>query len=443
MGDGSVDRLGAGVRTRTDTPPSERTSTQDVVGVWLSHTPGDRIADKYLLLRILEHGGMGVVWVAHHVGLDIHVALKLVRPEVDSGEMAERLVVEAQAAARLDHPAIVHVLDVGRTAEGDPFLVMELLDGETLADVLDREARLDVVTAIQVLLPIAGGLGVMHGKGIVHRDVKPENVFLSCDDTGRWQPKVIDLGVARLEGRSRAGRLTRRGAVLGTPVYLSPERVEGEDADPRDDVWALCVMLYEVVAGVRPFDGDTLGDLLAALVTTAPRPLASRGVDAPELWTILERGLRRRDARWPSMQDLGKALAGELWRRGVTQDISGVSLRATWLRDVSLPAAPSTPAPPPAAPALRRPTALVTSRLLRPALNLPPPPAAPPSPAPSIPPPAVPAGAVGGPRLTPAIGLALVMLGMSIGLVAGMLIEGRSAASAPADGGPSGTAPPR
>ncbi len=285
--------------------------------------PGDRIADKYLLLRLLEIGGMGAIWVAHHLGLDIHVAIKFIRAESYSAVAAERLMQEARAAARIDHPAIVHVSDVGRTAGGDTYLVMELLDGEALCDVLAREARLDPITTARVLLPIAAGLAAMHGKKIVHRDVKPENIFLSCDDSGRWQPKLIDFGLAR--SPNRGARLTQRGFVVGTPVYMSPERMVGDDATDQDDVWSLAVVLYETITGVVPFDDPR--------AFTAPRSLMEHGCGDEELWEILACGLARRRQRYASAQALGKALAAWLWKQGGTDDITGVALRPTWLDD--------------------------------------------------------------------------------------------------------------
>src|SRR5262249_52951902 len=136
--------------------------------------PGDRIAERYRLIRLLEMGGMGSIWAAHHEGLDGQVAIKFLRADAYSAVPAKRLLHQARAAASIDHPAIVHVSDVGQTPEGDTYLVMELLDGEDLATVLEREHRLDPVTAVRVVLPIAGALSTMHGKGIVHRDIKPE-----------------------------------------------------------------------------------------------------------------------------------------------------------------------------------------------------------------------------------------------------------------------------
>ena len=160
---------------------------------------GDVVAGKYQLGRHLGEGGMGDVWLAHNETLDIDVALKLIRGELATAEMAERLLHEARAAARLGHPAIVRVNDFGKTDRGDPFIVMELLQGEDLGAALSSRGRLNAVTAVRTLLPIAHALMVAHNKGIVHRDLKPENVFLAKSDDGKLQPKLVDFGVAKLE----------------------------------------------------------------------------------------------------------------------------------------------------------------------------------------------------------------------------------------------------
>jgi serine/threonine-protein kinase len=254
-------------------------------------------------------------------------------------------VREAKAAARVDHPAIVHVHDVGWTADGDPFLVMELLEGEPLGNVITRERRLGSITAMQIILPVAGALAAMHAKGILHRDVKPDNIFLAQDDTGRWQPKLIDFGLARLEAKPLTP-ITQRGMVVGTPVYLAPERIWGEEADPRDDVWSLAVALYEMVTGKVPFEGDHPAQILLAVRAGEPASFASHGVDDPELWEIVKRGLARRRHRWASVRELGESIAHLLWKRGVAQDISGISLWPSWIDELRpRPSAPpSTPA---------------------------------------------------------------------------------------------------
>jgi eukaryotic-like serine/threonine-protein kinase len=313
-------------------PPATETSAEvdevPVRGSITSLAPGEILEGKYQLLRKLEEGGMGVVWVAHNVGLDAHVALKLLREEGGDPEAAERLLVEARAAARLDHPGILRIFDVGRTAGGDPFLVMELLDGEALADTLGRDGFLEPVLTVRTLLPIVGALGALHARGMLHRDIKPENIFLARDDSGRWQPKLIDFGLARLGGR---GGITQRGIAVGTPGYMAPEQLMGNEVDARTDLWAVCVVLYETLSGRLPFGPLTPAALLGAMLANRPRPLTEGGRIDAGLWEIVARGFERPAHRWSSALEVGRALALWLWDRGVTDDISGVSLRSTWL----------------------------------------------------------------------------------------------------------------
>lgn len=296
---------------------------------------GTRIGGKYQLVRPLGEGGMGTVWVAYHVDLDTQVALKLVRGDIVAPEAGARLIREAKAAARLDHPAIVRVLDVGMH-EGDAYLVMELLDGDSLADAVEREGRIHVEDAVCLVLPIISAVDTIHRAGMLHRDIKPENVLLARDGAGRLQPKLIDFGLAKWSAGTGESKITSHGAIIGTPAYLSPERLLGADAAPQDDLWALCVMLYGVIVGALPFDDRTGMDGLVAALLRPPRPLSEWGLDEPDLGVILERGLGPRKGRFESARALGKAIAAWAWRRGVTHDITGTSLRGTWLDDDDL-----------------------------------------------------------------------------------------------------------
>ena len=317
------------------------------------YAASDVISQKYELIRMLGEGGMGAVWVARNVALDAHVALKLIRAEVSRNVpgVHGRLLQEARAVASLGHPAIIRVFDFGTTERGDPFIAMELLHGESLADLLRRRGKVTAVRAVQTLLPIVDALVAAHATGIVHRDLKPDNIFVSREAGSRLQPKVLDFGIAKAE-RSVSPHLTREGTVLGSPAYMSPEQARGNaDVDARSDIWALCVVLYQLVTGQLPFVADNGHALLWSIVEKPAVPFTELGVTEPELWTIVARGLEKsRDARWQTMSDLGKSLAEWLLGKGVEQDICHGNLRAQWLEpkrkkegDVLLTFFPSAP----------------------------------------------------------------------------------------------------
>jgi len=291
------------------------------------------ILGKYELEQKLGEGGMGSVWAAYHVPLDSHVAIKLIRAETNRDDMRPRLLQEARAAAKLGHPAIVRVFDVGTTEAGDPFIVMELLEGESLHFRLKRAGRLSATEAVRLLLPIADALRAAHAKGIVHRDIKPDNVFLSAHDGG-VQPKLVDFGIAKLEQRDPASHLTQKGVILGSPDYMAPEQARGEETiDHRADIWSFCVLLYEVVSGEPPFAGNNYNALLRAIVETEPLPLTAKHAADTELSTLVQTGMAKAPAdRWPSMQALGEALALWLLKQGVFEDAAGNSIEAKWLQ---------------------------------------------------------------------------------------------------------------
>jgi eukaryotic-like serine/threonine-protein kinase len=317
-------------------PPEddEEERTQNTSTAPRPYAPGVLISQKYELIRMLGEGGMGAVWVARNIALDAHVGLKLIRAEVSRNVpgIQGRLLQEARAAASLGHPAIIRVFDFGTTERGDPFIAMELLHGESLADLLVRRGKVGAVRAVQTLLPIVDALASAHTTGIVHRDLKPDNIFISHEAGGRLQPKVLDFGIAKL-GRNVSPNLTREGTVLGSPAYMSPEQARGHlDVDARSDIWALSIVLYQLVTGQMPFAAENDNALLWSIVEKPPVAFADLGLAEPELWTIVARGLEKdRTARWQAMFDLGKALAEWLLARGVEEDICHASLRGRWL----------------------------------------------------------------------------------------------------------------
>jgi len=297
---------------------------------------GRVIAGKYRLERLLGEGGMGTVWRAFHLQLEVPVALKLLRAGDNAAELRERMRVEGRAVAKLVHPNIVRVFDIGEAESGEPFIVMELLHGESLGAILERGA-LAPISALQLLLPIAEALALAHSRGVVHRDLKPDNIVIATEGSV-VQPKLLDFGIAKVRSTLATGAaLTLTGTLLGSPEYMSPEQAHGRaDIDERSDVWAFCVVLYEALAGRTPFEGETCQCILRSVAYDEPLPLlASAGVD-PDLAAIVLRGLAKdREQRPSSMFELGRALASWLWAHGVYEDAAGCSLEAKWLARVA------------------------------------------------------------------------------------------------------------
>jgi serine/threonine protein kinase len=309
-------------------PPNELAH----VPVRRPYGPGDVIDGKYELESLLGRGGMGEVWTARNTTLDVLRAVKLIRADAVSAESADRLLYEAQAAARLAEPSIVRVFDFGKTGVGDPYLVMEMLEGEDLMSIIRRRERLGPNKAVRVLLPVIRALVAAHTHGIVHRDLKPENIFLAKLPDGRVQPKLLDFGIAKLKN-AQALRLTTAGAVMGSPLYMAPEQARGEDVDERADIWAVCVVLYEAITGNPPFSGDDRAEVVRAAASSDPARLSHHGVEDDSVWPIIARGLaKQRDDRWASMEELGRALARWLMDSGTLDDVTGASLEAGWFR---------------------------------------------------------------------------------------------------------------
>jgi serine/threonine-protein kinase len=291
------------------------------------------IADKYRLDTLIGEGGMGSVWRAFNLQLEAPVAIKLLRGDLDSVELGERLRVEARAAAKLVHPNIVRIFDIGESETGEPFIVMELLDGESMRDILAR-GSLSPVNAVQLLLPVAEALALAHSRGVVHRDIKPDNVFIA-DVGDTVQPKLLDFGIAKVTSTASVGgaSITNTGTVLGSPEYMSPEQALGRsDIDQRSDVWSFCVVLYEALAGRTPFSDTSTQAILRAVVQDEPIPLELvAGVDT-KLSELVARGLSKdRDARPQSMFELGQALAAWLFDQGALEDATGAALEYKWL----------------------------------------------------------------------------------------------------------------
>jgi serine/threonine protein kinase len=293
---------------------------------------GKVIAQRYRLERLLGEGGMGSVWLARNMMLDLPVALKIVRPEVRGSDTCGRLLTEARVEASLGHPNVVRVFDCGITDDGDAFIVMELLEGCSLGDLLHDQGALRPEFAVQLLLPVIQALSTAHQAGVIHRDLKPDNIFISRTGA-QLCPKILDFGIAKLnapEGVTPSLHETGRGMVMGSPAYMAPEQVRGcTDLDARADVWALSVVLYEALTGKMAFDADNYNAVLCEVLERDLPPLLDP--DRAGVWAIVRRGLARdRQQRIGSMRELGTLLANWLISRGVNDDASGEPLAWHW-----------------------------------------------------------------------------------------------------------------
>ncbi|MGH7434545.1 MAG: serine/threonine-protein kinase, partial [Polyangiaceae bacterium] len=251
---------------------------------------GARAGGKYRLARPLASGGMGQVWLARNETTGADLALKVLRSTgAKGGTVDARFRNEARFAAGLSHRNIVRVFDLVEEDDGTLVLVMELLRGEPASELLARRGALSTREALAVVLPILAGLGYAHASGVVHRDVTPNNVFLSVEPDGEVIPKLVDFGIAKLPV---ASSLTLEGAVLGTPRYMAPEQIRAaSDIDGRADLFSAAVVFYELVTGVSPFAAPTPSAALAAVLESTVDP--DPRID-PLVWIEIQRALSKR-----------------------------------------------------------------------------------------------------------------------------------------------------
>jgi serine/threonine protein kinase len=274
---------------------------------------------NYLVRQKLGEGGMGSVYLAEHPHIGKKVALKVLHAEFASNQdVVSRFFNEAKAVNDIGHPNIVDIVDYGviqggpLTGEGMVYFIMEFLGGTTLTDLERRESPLAPERALSIALSVADALSASHKCGIVHRDLKPDNIMLVTRGRERDFVKLLDFGIAKLTGDQPGSRRTRTGIVMGTPAYMSPEQCEGRgNVDHRTDIYALGIVIYEMITGRVPFVGDGYGEILVQHLTQMPVPPSTiRGVIPPHVEAIVMKALNKRpEDRYPTMDEFMKAIA--------------------------------------------------------------------------------------------------------------------------------------
>ncbi len=273
--------------------------------------PGTVLGGSYRLTGKLAEGGMAAVYEAVHLRLERKCAVKVLsRDLAANAEALARFHREAQITSQLAHPHIVQVTDFGTVASGEPFLVMEFLQGEDLSRRLRRKGRLPSAAVLPIVKQITSALSATHARGVIHRDLKPANIFLLDLADGTEFVKVVDFGISKI--KRSALRLTRASVLMGTPGYMAPEQATGnvDDIDPRTDLWALACITWEMLTGREPFGGRDLTELLYHVVHHEPAPLAGRfAVLSPSVEEVLRKALKKRQKdRWPTVAAFTRAL---------------------------------------------------------------------------------------------------------------------------------------
>jgi len=319
---------------------------------------GDVLAGKYRIDKVLGIGGMGVVVAAHHIQLDDRVAIKFLLPEaLANRETVARFAREAQAAVKIKSEHVARVSDVGTLENGAPFMVMEYLDGGDLAAWIAKRGALPAEQAVEFVLQACEAIAEAHSLGIVHRDLKPANLFVIRRPDGGLSVKVLDFGISKRTGFGTGGSsMTRTSAVMGSPLYMSPEQMQSsKDTDPRSDIWALGIILYELLTGDAPFVADTMPELVLKIISSPAPLLRAMKPEAPiGLERVILRCLERdRAKRYQSIGELAAALVeyGPKRARVSLERITGI-LRGAGMAPQGLSSPPpsepvSVAAPPP------------------------------------------------------------------------------------------------
>jgi serine/threonine-protein kinase len=335
---------------------------------------GEVLAGKYRVERVLGQGGVGIVLAAKHLQLGQRVAIKMLLKNA-TNESVTRFLREARAAVRLKSEHVARVVDVGEIAPGEPYMVMEYLEGTDLSQIVKSGGPLAVQDAVAYVLHACEAIAEAHSMGIIHRDLKPANLFLTTAADGSNTVKVLDFGISKVVDGDPEGdgmQLTKASAILGSPHYMSPEQMNSASkADARSDIWALGAILYQLLSGKVPFETKVLYELIVMVSSTSPPPISSFRSDVPPgLEAAVFRCLEKKPAaRFPNVAELALAIA-EYGPAGArtsaekttrTLETSGIS--------VSLTPPPSTPKPPPATLTAMASTGATTGQQSRPGMS--------------------------------------------------------------------------
>ncbi len=326
---------------RISMPPNSREGGPESTAAGTHFVPGTVVNGKFTLQRVVAFGAMGTVFEARDMFVERQVALKLMHPHLMmDANLVTRFRREAQAAARIQHPNVVIVFEVGKHREKTFYIAQEFLVGKTLRKLLDTRKTLDIAEAISIAIPVIGGVAAAHACDIVHRDLKPENIVFARTSTGEFIPKIIDFGIAKVNQDIGTNVLSHFGSIMGTLQYMSPEQIDGKPVDGRADVWAMGVMLYEMLTGERPFEGESAGAILNSILTKPPTPLETKVPQAAAFSAAIHRAIHKDPKeRHPSMQ----ALQEELVNLRDSTRLPNITLRDKPRSSVKLPSTIDTP----------------------------------------------------------------------------------------------------
>ncbi|CAN5499259.1 hypothetical protein BH11MYX1_BH11MYX1_30860 [soil metagenome] len=302
---------------------------------------------RYRIIKLIGEGGMGEVYSAEHVHIDKKFAIKLLKQEiVSNAEAVTRFRQEARSSSSIGHRNIIAIEDFGQLSDGRIYMCMELLNGAALNDMIQQPMSADRL--LNILIQTGHGLAAAHAKGIVHRDMKPENIFVTIGPQNEDVPKILDFGIAKVAGNEGGNHLTRTGTIFGTPFYMAPEQALGNPVDQRTDIYAMGVIMYECFAGSLPFQGESFMGILTQHITSEPEPVTQRAQKAGRalplgLADIITRCMQKNPAqRFSSMDELVTALVA------VYRGIAGAGM-STYMEafPVGSPGHSNQPTPPP------------------------------------------------------------------------------------------------